>query len=93
MKCKVCKGDGRVVHCYGGSVHYVTCPNCFGKGSIEPLTNDEWRKTCSAEDFAEFISAILDYGFGIDYAPRNPMGENVNDKEDIVEWLKENHDR
>ena len=57
----------------------------------EPITNDEWKKICSAKEFAEFISSILDYGFGIDYAPVNPMGENVNTMGDIEEWLKQLH--
>ena len=63
----------------------------WNKKRKEPITNDQWRKTCPAKEFAEFISSILDYGFGIDYAPVNPMGENVNTTGDIEKWLKQLH--
>lgn len=47
------------------------------------------RITKSEEALAEFISSVLDYGFGVDYEPKNPMGNNVIDKKDIVAWLKQ----
>ena len=33
------------------------CHKCKGTGVIEnePLTNDEWRRTCSAEEFSEWL--------------------------------------
>ena len=33
-----------------------TCEVCNGKGIVEPLTNDEWRRTCSTEEFADFLA-------------------------------------
>ena len=55
MKCPECKGYGYE----GYSVE--ECVLCHGKGCVGPLTNDEWRQTCSAEEFAEWVSDII-YG-------------------------------
>lgn len=28
----------------------------------ENMTNDEWRRTCSTEEFAKFVEKVMDYG-------------------------------
>lgn len=41
-------------------------------------TNDEWRKTCSTEEFAEFLNFIA-------------FDWNRVDKQWVLEWLKQPH--
>ena len=80
--------------CVAGKCPHIKrcCPVVWDKyGKIKPQTNEEWLCQLSTEEKAGFISAVLDYGFGIDYKPINPMGENVHTKEDIERWLKEKH--
>ncbi len=45
----------------------------------EELTNDEWRKTCSTEEFAELLLRF----YYQDYC--------MNTKRRIIEWLKQPH--
>lgn len=44
------------------------------------LTNDDWRKTCPTEEFAEFLEFIV-------------FDWNKMTSEDILEWLKQPHTR
>jgi len=94
MTCPKCNGTGKrqYIDVYGNSQDiWLECELCSGKGY---LTNDEWRKTCSAEEFAEWLSDVM-------YACMRcgkSDGESVChirqcilDKEEAVEWLKEKH--
>jgi RecJ-like exonuclease len=92
---------------------YNECPVCDGTGEYEPFdadieldklypteqTNDEWRKICSAEEFAEFL-------FGIAYMcsycgdeahstkekiQKCHFGKCVCQRQDWEEWLKQPH--
>lgn len=74
MKCPECNGYGYE----GYSVE--ECVLCHGKGCVGPLTNDEWRKTCSAEEFAEFLAFTI--------LGKCPDEEKV---QYWLEWLKEKH--
>lgn len=95
MKCKFCDGSGEDYWCLNG-VPYP-CPVCNGTGEIkdEPTTNDEWRRTCSVEEFAEWVSnlayACMRCGINchIGYCP---FDKCIIDKEDAEKWLKEKHD-
>ena len=57
---------------------------CWGKNYCEKYerkteqTNDEWRKTCSTEEFAEFLNFIA-------------FDWNRVDKQWVLEWLKQPH--
>jgi len=55
MKCKFCDGSGKDYWCLNG-VPYP-CPVCNGTGEIKdkPQTNEEWRRTCSTEEFAKWL--------------------------------------
>ena len=44
----------------------------------DPMTNDEWRKTCPTEEFAEFLNFIA-------------FDWNRVDKQWVLEWLKQPH--
>lgn len=61
----------------------------------EPMTNEEWRKTCSTEEFAEWISnlsyACMCCGMNNGEAYCH-TGRCIQDEADAVEWLKEIHD-
>lgn len=46
----------------------------------ENMTNDEWRRTCSTEEFAKWI---YDIRFDFQIPWRN---------KEIVQWLKEKHE-
>ena len=53
------------------------------------MTNDEWRKTCSTEEFAEFL---LDVWSGIEDVI-NIMAEDgeISKRDAMLKWLKEEH--
>lgn len=57
-------------------------------------TNEEWRRTCSAEEFAEWISnlayACMRCGIG-NVEAHCPTGYCIQDEEDAERWLKEKH--
>ena len=68
-ECEVCNGTGEVQE-----RTKIKCDDCkfepecadygwlgckkFTPAPSEPQTNDEWRKTCSAEEFAEWIEDV-----------------------------------
>ena len=92
MKCPGCGGAGVIQGQAPGLVS--CCPACDGKGFIE-RTNEEWRKTCSAEEFAEWISnlayACMRCGMSNGEAYCH-TGHCIQDEADAVEWLKEKHE-
>ena len=81
MKCKACNGTGKIKAIDFTKPDWKdtekVCPICCGSGVIEQ-TNDEWRKTCSTEEFAEFLEFIV-------------FDWNKMTSEDILEWLKQPH--
>ena len=81
MKCPACKG--------GELDFWNECPRCNGTGKVENMTNDEWRKTCSTEEFAEFL---LDVWSGIEDVI-NIMAEDgeISKRDAMLKWLKEEH--
>ena len=83
MKCKHCNGTG-ATNWYVNRA-FVTCPYCGGTGEMEGnMTNDEWRQTCSGEEFAEFLDRLA-YSL---YTNQNKM----TCKDDWLVWLKEKHE-
>jgi len=93
MKCPECDGVGykklSLTSC-------AICERCGGMGEVT-VTNDEWRKHCSAEEFAKFVEKAMDYGAFCqtkdDFSPDEckkcgcPWCKNG-----FMEWLKEVHD-
>lgn len=81
MKCKACNGTGKIKVIDFAKQDWKdtekVCPICCGSGVIEQ-TNDEWRKTCSTEEFAEFLNFIA-------------FDWNRVDKQWVLEWLKQPH--
>ena len=71
------------------------CPVVWDKyGIIKPKTNEEWRKTCSTEEFAEWISnlayACMRCGMSNGEAYCH-TGYCIQDEEDVLMWLKQPH--
>lgn len=91
IKCPRCNGKGEYMREIGG---YRPCEYCNGTGKLA-LTNEKWRRTCSAEEFAKWLSdtlyACMRCGMNchIGYCPFNKC---IIDKEDALAWLKEKHD-
>lgn len=93
MKCPNCNGTGQEYSFYDGAESVwkdAICPTCNGTGEVVQ-TNDEWRKTCSTEEFAEFLSDVV-FNAIVDYR----IDKNNCEKEDgnyWLKWLKQPHNR
>ena len=87
MKCSVCNGQGFFPI---SNIAAKVCPQCNGTGEVEQ-TNDEWRKTCSTEEFADFL---FEHGDCIGCpAYREVCARRYDDcKTAFLEWLKEVHE-
>ena len=91
MKCPKCGGTGEMQICEMGFIGKDECDECHGKGY---LTNDEWRKTCSTEEFAKWISnlayACMRCGMSNGEAYCH-TGYCIQDEVDAEKWLKEKY--
>ena len=75
------------------------CDRCNGSGEVSEveMTNEEWRRTCSTEEFAEWLGDKLDYCqimwyWACDKCTWSKKHEScMNDKEKWLEWLKQPH--
>lgn len=79
MKCPNCNGQRY-------KAPDVPCGRCGGKGVVEPLTNEEYIRTCSTGDLAVLI-----------YQDRWMQSDGWYEQtghtvEDVKNWLKEIHD-
>ena len=85
MKCKYCNGIGTTNWCVNGT--FVDCPYCGGTGEIEiEMTNEEWRKTCSAEEFTEELAKVV-----LDLVAWNNDPKPSEVRNILKAWLKQNH--
>ena len=109
MKCKFCDGSGKDY--WGRNGESYPCPVCGGKGEYEPFdadveldklypteqTNEEWRKTCSAEEFAEWITDKINAKLRMALHDAELYPDDINENEymenedEWVEWLKQPH--
>ena len=88
MKCPKCGGTGEMQICEMGFIGKDECDECHGKGY---LTNDEWRKTCSAEEFADFLAGVAHAGaYEVRNCNTNGMLQTQN-TDFWLAWLKEKH--
>ena len=86
MKCKHCNGTGTTNWCVNGT--FVDCPYCGGTGEMEmEMTNEEWRKTCSAEDFAYWLADVCAWAME-EFRCGNTEKANIAYWE---KWLKQPH--
>ena len=89
MRCPCCNGNGSVpypIDYEQGLFDETNCDLCGGTGRV--VTNDEWRRTCSMEEFAEFLCNVAVTDILWDRI-RQPY--YTDEKQAVVEWLKEKH--
>lgn len=108
MKCPMCDGTGKSEIGVGAfTIHGADCDQCNGKGIIEPMTNEEYLRSCTTEQLAEFIyclTEVCDYYTGngakkiSQYAKEDANDKNHvelihgnRDFDELVEWLKQPH--
>ena len=82
MKCGYCNGTGKGKYGYN-----QPCTHCDGKGFVEPLTNEEYIRSCSFEELAGAIYEWYSAGY-----TTGRVGLPLNSITGIVEWLKEKHE-
>ena len=84
MKCPSCNGDGRTQY------YDHPCIRCGGTGEIT-LTNEEWRRTCSAEEFAKFLEDVTSGCYHCGMTDDISQCAFQKHQCNIKEWLKEKH--
>ena len=91
MKCKCCDGEGWLQD----SCDIVwTCSKCNGTGVVEPLTNEEWLRTATTEELAEWLAKQKCDGCNDEpYDDKHSTCKYCMTKkmEQIREWLQEKH--
>ena len=97
-KCEACYGSGYInFRTDDGHISMRTCRRCNGYGyiNVEPLTNEEWRRTCSAEEFAKWLVEVTEYcfecGLNINNNVLCPFKKCIDKECDGLDWLKEEH--
>lgn len=92
MKCPKCKGSGKVDVDDGMFIiHGYDCGYCLGTGYIEPLTNEDYIRSCSTE---ELPKALKEMFFDIKSRVRSELGgynELMKSERYFDEWLKEKY--
>ena len=102
MKCPNCGGTGKVeVESGIFTIHGCDCVVCYGTGVVEPLTNEEWLRSCNTEQLAEFMQTYthdiifdwkgLNNPFLSPFPFKNVIGNKCTTKDGWVEWLKQPH--
>ena len=98
MKCKICGGTGTSNTCVNGT--FKPCTFCDGTGEYEPFdadieldkldsepqTNEEWRKTCSTEEFTEELAKVV-----LDLVSWNNDPKPSEVRNILKAWLKRQH--
>lgn len=85
MKCKNCDGSGYIAHPYCPGV--VECFYCDGTGVVEPMTNEEWLRSCQPQELIRFLMNVA-YGGQIRNVQKRTFDEEA---EKWSKWLKEKH--
>ncbi len=98
MKCPECGGEPKIIRWTADQPRYICCERCGGTGVVESMTNEEWLKSLSAEELAEFMwdythDLITDYEHVNDpmfrHMPlKNILGDHCTQKDKWLEWLK-----
>ena len=93
MKCPDCNGTGKSKYGYN-----QPCTHCYGKGFVEPLTNEEYMRSCTTEQLAKWIQYVIchckhcnaDNAFLCQFYDKVGFVPCVGDG--LVEWLKQPHE-
>lgn len=98
MKCPMCDGTGKSEIGVGAfTIHGADCDRCAGKGVVEPLTNEEYIRSCSTEELAKLIykiavtDVLMDRFFTAEMVNAEIVDVDSGIKEAEV-WLKEKHE-
>lgn len=91
MNCPKCGGTGFVPTNVFGVNGAIKCDFCDGTGVFitnneEPMTNEEWRKNCSTEEFAETPTKVV---LNIVSWNNDPKPSEV--RHILKSWLKQPH--
>ena len=88
MKCIECNGTGKSKYGYN-----QPCTYCDGKGFTEPMTNEEYIRTCSVEELATVIYGIAAYDTLYDRIHNavvlNPCEDDSAGINEVMKWLEE----
>lgn len=88
MKCPMCDGTGKSEIGVGAfTIHGADCDQCKGKGVIEPMTNEEWLRSCPPQELIRFLMNVA-YGGQIRSVQKRTFDEEA---EKWSKWLKEKH--
>ena len=88
MLCKYCNGTGEHIN---DANRMTTCEFCGGTGVTEPLTNEEYIRSCSTEELAVLLYKIGFYSNITDDVMNTALMENIPTEEAFELWLKEKH--
>lgn len=102
MKCPQCDGYGKVTYIVRSGNRIISkevseCDYCYGTGEVndwetesteEPMTNEEYLKTCTTEQLAEWIASVVQKAISIKESNGIVMLESAIWWD---EWLKQLH--
>lgn len=94
MKCKMCKGKGKLKTYYRGQKDYVKCEMCNGTGEVSETgkveqTEQEFMQSCTMEELGCFICEKLMHGACGECKFMKPIdGRHTCG---LREWLKQPH--
>ena len=97
-KCEACCGSGYInFWTDDGHISMRTCRRCDGYGyiKVKPMTNEEYLRSCTTEQLAEFLNLIIRVG-PYENEPKD-FWEHVYGRggehgaKSIVTWLKKPH--
>jgi hypothetical protein len=91
MICEHCKGVGYVINDGYYSSWLDECIFCDGKGVVEPMTNEEWLRSCTTEQLAELIYEIAVTDKLMDRFFNAEIVYGHSGTEEAMDWLKEVH--
>lgn len=63
----------------------------WNKKRKEPITNEEWLRSCSTEELAIEICSLVDEEILDEWHKNYPKIDNWNDNAVVLKWLKEKH--
>ena len=95
--CKNCKGVGYIIVEDRYSTYFDECYECDGKGVVEPMTNEEYVRSCTSEQLAEFLAdqcnEVVEFILNeVDEHAGNIEPDDYWYRQDVVaEWLKKPH--
>ena len=88
MKCGYCDGTGEHIN---DANRMTTCEFCGGTGVIKPLTNEEYIRSCSTEELANFLEDVTSSCYHCGMTDDISQCAFQKHQCNIKEWLKEKH--